>query len=610
MRRPLRLASSVLALASLHACSKDERPPAASKDAGIVFTDNGVQPVDTGPPVDSGAPPVDSGSDAGTPPPDTGTPPVDGGAPSTGARLLAPFSGSVVRSRRPAFRWTAQPGASAYRVEFSTTRAFTAVESSSMATGTELQPSADLPQGLRWWRVVPVMGSADGSPTVAWPVTLGRARNDLDGDGFADIAIGAPTITTTAPGGQGRVDMFRGPTPANAATSTFSGSVALGQAGAALAMGDLDGDGFADLAVGAPFESSAERVYILRGGSTLPSTAAVTLTPPAAGLFGRSLVIPGDLNGDGYNDLVVGAPSAASGAGRVYVYLGGATLDGTPDLELMFSNSGDQLGRSISGTDVNGDGFMDVIVSAHTSGSTSAGAAYVFLGGATLDPTVDVVLSGSTMSEFFGSAVAGIGDFDGDGYGDFAVSAPPLRSGTAMVGRVAVYMGRAAHTAITAPGWEVMGATVGTVGEEIGRSLAGVGDVNGDGYADLAVGAPANATNGSRAGRAYVFLGGTMPSRTPAVTYANSTGVMDAAGDQLGQGIAGAGDVDGDGFSDVLVYAQNAPLSGNGGPGSVYLYSGAATALSATPRWTAVGTAVVGRYGEGLAMILRRFSGG
>ena len=203
MRAPLRLASPLLALGVVAACSSEERPPGVSNDAGITLTDRGnptvdrPSPTDTGDPADAGAP-TDTGA-----PTDAGSP-VDGGAPSTGARLLAPFSGSIVRSLRPTFRWSSQPGATGYRVEFSTTRAFSAVASSEMVAGTELRPSADLPRGLRWWRVVPLASGGDGPPTAAWPVTIGRARNDIDGDGFADIAIGAPTITTAPPGGQGR----------------------------------------------------------------------------------------------------------------------------------------------------------------------------------------------------------------------------------------------------------------------------------------------------------------------------------------------------------------------------------------------------------------------
>lgn len=597
--------ASLLTTLTLFGCSSDKRPPSVDLDATITLTDLGSTVDIPTQPIDTPTQPADTPSH----PTDTPHAQTDSGTASKTLRPLSPFSGSTVRTRRPTFRWTALSGTTAYRVQFSTTRSFATVDVSLTASSTELHLTQDLPVGHRWWRVVPIVNDTEGTPSVAWPITLGRSRNDLNGDGLADIAVGAPTITTTPPGGQGRVDFFTGPTPSRAAVQTFSGSIALGQAGASIALGDLDGDGFAEAAVGAPFESSGERVYVLHGGTTLPSTAMATLSPPTAGLFGRAVVIPGDLDGDGYSDLVVGAPSAASGAGRVWVYLGGATFDTTPDLELVFSNPGDQLGRSISGTDLDGDGFTDLIVSAHTSGSTSAGAAYVYYGGATLDATVDIVLSGSATSEYFGSAVAGLGDFDGDGFGDFAVSAPPARSGSAMVGRVAIYRGSATRSSSATPAWELHGQVLSTEGEELGRALAGLGDINNDGYADLGVGAPANATHGSRSGAVHVYLGGTSPSTMPAVTFTNSAGMTDASGNEFGQGVVGAGDINGDGFDDILTYAPNAPTMGRGGPGSVYLFSGQAMPQATTPTWTAVGTAVVGRYGEGLALLFAPFTG-
>lgn len=605
MKLPVR---PVALLALLAAC-KETRPGGLTPgDVPIVPGDRGDPGVDA-PTPDAGAPAdrpaLDVAPDA-APGADTGG---DTGPLVEGVfRPLAPQSGSYVRSLRPTFRWSELRGATSYRVEFSTTRAFAAVESMAASATTSFTPSADLPRGLRWWRVVGLSGGAVLRSSAAWPVTLGRARRDLDGDGLADVVIGAPGRDTGMGTPTGEVYVHFGATVLPARPGLTLAATAQGErfGGSLSTSGDVNGDGYADLLVGAGyFRAGAGGAYdtgraaLYLGGATPSTTPAVLLAAPVvAGGFGRAVSILGDVNGDGYADWVIGAPAYDRLAGRAWLYLGGATPDGTPDLMLDYAMPGDGFGAAVAGAgDLNGDGFADIVVGAPQTSSSSVGEARVFFGGATPNAVADANLVG-VMNDFFGSAVAGAGDFNGDGYGDLAVGVPSVTG----PGRAVVFAGGAG--ALNHRLLDARGASVGAAGERLGVALDSAGDVNGDGFSDLVVGANHNAANGANTGRAYIFVGSASPAQAAAVAFSSG----DTSGGnvmQLGERTVGAGDVDGDGYDDVLVRAARAPANTGreGGPGAVYLFRGGAT-LRATPAWSSVGegTSHVNEYGEGLAL--------
>ena len=159
--------------------------------------------------------------------------------------------------------------------------------------------------------------------------------------------------------------------------------------------------------------------------------------------------------------------------------------------------------------DVNGDGWSDVLVGAPYNDATgaTAGRAYVFLGGAAPDATVDLTLSGAAAGDLFGFSVAEAGDVNADGFAEFVVAAPDLDAGGANSGRAYVFFGAAAPDATA--DWILTGAAA----TRLGTSVDGAGDVNGDGFADLVVGA-----EGTGLGRVDVFLGAAAPDPAPDAT--------------------------------------------------------------------------------------------
>ena len=334
--------------------------------------------------------------------------------------------------------------------------------------------------------------------------------------------------------------------------------------------GDVNGDGFVDLIAGADGGGGTGRVYVYYGGPDPDVIPDLILSGEAAiDRFGFSVAGAGDVNGDGFADLVVGAFSNDAGgndAGRAYVYHGGPTADPNPDLVLTGEAAGNQFGISVAGAgDVNADGFADLIVGAPTNGAGgfNAGRAYVYFGGLSMDSTADVILTGEAAGALFGFSVAGVEDVSGDGYVDLFVGAYANDAGGVDAGRAYVYYG--GPGADSTPDLVLTGEAAGG---EFGFSVAGAGDVNGDGFADLIVGANRNDAGGTDAGRAYVYLGGAAADPNPDLIM---TG--EAAGDRFGFSVAGAGDVNGDRFADLVVGAQ-ANGAGGVGAGRAYVFYG------------------------------------
>jgi len=274
--------------------------------------------------------------------------------------------------------------------------------------------------------------------------------------------------------------------------------------------------------------------------------------------FGAALAGIGDVDGDGCADFVVGAPQAdpngtSSGIARVF-----SGRDGRVLCTFAGDSAFDSLGAAVAGAgDVDGDGTPDVLVGA-PRGEPAAGSAQVYSGrsGALL-----MTFSGAGAGERFGQSVCGIGDADGDGRGDLAIGAPLSDAVGESSGRVELRSGATGA---------LLFALHGEPFDRFGTSLAAAGDLDGDGRADVLIGAPLSDAGAFNAGSARVHSG-----RDGSLIAAfHGAG----AGDQLGQWVAGAGDVDGDGRPDVLLGIPGADANGIDS-GAAELRSGATGAL-------------------------------
>ncbi len=472
------------------------------------------------------------------------------------------------------------------------------------------------------------------------------SAGDVNGDGYSDVIIGTP-VWSNGQVGEGRAQVHFG--SATGPSPTISWSFETDQVGANLGIGtsvatagDVNGDGYSDIIVGAPYYDNGQtdegRVFVFYGSATgLSATPDWTAEiDQAYALFGYSVNCAGDVNGDGYSDVVVGAYQYSNGQvneGAVFVYHGSATgLSATPDWIGEGNQTAARYGFSVaSAGDVNGDGYSDLIVGAplFDNGQTNEGRAFVYHGSATgLALTAARTMESNQASSQTGWAVSSAGDVNNDGYSDVAIGIPFYASTLANDGRVIVHLGSAGGVAAAAA-WTYDSPTAQA---QLGKALACAGDVNGDGYSDLVVGAPEHTNGQAQEGKAYTFFGNATAALT--LEWQNE---LNQAGARNGAAVASAGDVNGDGFSDVLVgvpqwdngqnnegrarlflgsaamplavsvYSYPGPgdfgwsakgagdvngdgygdvIAGMSVGGTVRLYSGSPTGLLATPLWT------------------------
>ncbi|MCA9028868.1 MAG: FG-GAP repeat protein, partial [Planctomycetaceae bacterium] len=448
---------------------------------------------------------------------------------------------------------------------------------------------------------------------------------DVNGDGFDDLLVGAHGLDTAGgvdAGGAyivfGAADGF--PAVLSAADLDGTNGFAFHSAEAddnggykSNTAGDINGDGFDDIIIGAKFVGDDDRgaAYVILGHSgNFPALITPADLDGSNGftMFGVEpndqagfpVAPAGDVNGDGLDDFLVGADYAEEVVrGSVYVVFGQntpysatldlAALDGTNGFAVLAAEEGDGIGRSMTTAgDVNNDGFDDLIIGAwfaEQPGGDTTGESYVIFGKASgfsatfsvtdLDGSNGFTVVGIDTRDRSGRTVSNAGDINADGYDDVIISALYADPG----GETYVIFGHAGGfpaliEAATLDG--VVGFMFTGEGGSFGRSVSGAGDVNGDGFDDLLVGAPYTSDDGA----VYIMFGhaGAYPAEVTASSLDGNNGFRLTGASpndpNVGRAARIAGDVNGDGFEDIITSTVNADHIGGTDQGKAYVYFG------------------------------------
>lgn len=418
-------------------------------------------------------------------------------------------------------------------------------------------------------------GSPDGLNTTAiWTVegNQGGAKmgyslagvGDVNGDGYSDVIVGALNYDNGHTD-EGAAFVYHGSATGisiMAAATVESDQTNAKMGGSVAGAGDVNGDGYSDVIVGALLYDNGSTdegaAFVYLGSATGINTSVATILDcnQANAEMGRSVSGAGDVNGDGYGDVIVGAynyDNVETNEGAAFVYYGSAIGVGTTAAATVESNQANALmGVSVATAgDVNGDGFSDVIVGAwsYDSGLADEGAAFVYHGSATgINTIATSIVESNQASAYMGFSVAGAGDVNGDGYSDVIVGAVGYDGGQTDEGAAFVYHG-------TTTGINTIAAAIvesNQVNVQMGLSVASAGDVNGDGYSDVIIGAIFYDNGQTDEGAAFVCCGSTTGINTSPSAIVESN----QATAYMGTSVAGAGDVNGDGYSDVIVGAH------------------------------------------------------
>ena len=460
------------------------------------------------------------------------------------------------------------------------------------------------------------------------------SAGDINGDGFADVIVGAWGADTAGTRSGAAYVVFGtsagwGP---NLQLSSLNGSNGFqinGQAGSIAgwsvsSVGDVNGDGLSDVIIGAPealkYGISSGAAYVVFGKtagfspelnlSTLNGTNGFSISGNVpSSQVGAAVSSAGDVNGDGFGDLLVGSPSYNNAAGYL-VFGKQASFGANIDLGSLNGSNGARFnpvpfnygGQVSAAGDVNGDGFDDFIINDPWSGPNQTSVSYVVFGRSSGFPAVfdfaslnganGFSITGGAASTLFGFSSAPAGDINGDGFDDLIFGAPLAGFNGQESGSSYVVFGKASGFAATlnvsslngTNGFRIDGEAVS---DRSGGRVSGAGDFNADGFADLIVGAQGADPNGPSSGASYVVFGDDA-GFAPILKLSSLDGnngfkiIGEAALDDSGV-VSAAGDVNGDGFDDLLVGAPHADPNGADSGAAYVLFGHSSGVATQTP---------------------------
>ena len=371
---------------------------------------------------------------------------------------------------------------------------------------------------------------------------------DVNGDGYRDLLVGASTRDGSEEQ-QGAVFVYHGSAAGLETTHSLliEGFSAYSRFGPVSNAGDVNGDGFEDIVVGALWDNnSTGKSYVFYGSSSglnrehrteidnpnfLPGNPMGCTLNSGDDYFGNYVNEAGDVNNDGYDDILVSAPNDKCrifDEGVVHLYLGSS--NGIATIPALTVRGGQESAHLCFGTtagDVNRDGFDDFTVGAYAYDQdelTDRGVAKLYLGGAGVpDAVEDWTLLGDQSGAYLGHGVGGHGDFNGDGFGDVLVTAFGRQAGT---GQAHVFLGSSTGFS-TVAAWTVDGEQTGA---NFGVYASGVGDIRNAGYDALLVPADQYSTGQAGEGKAYIYHLDALVDTTPPELVLPSLGDIEATG--------------------------------------------------------------------------------
>jgi hypothetical protein len=422
-----------------------------------------------------------------------------------------------------------------------------------------------------------------------------NGAGDVNGDGYDDIIISAHQsdrggndsgqaylIFGKASGWSMDINLsnadasFYGENPYDTAGGTWVG---WGPVDCVDGAGDVNGDGYDDILIGADANDDggiiSGKAYLIFGNNSgwsmytnLSNASASFIGENAYEYFGSTVAGVGDVNGDGYDDILLGAwgnAESAYDAGKAYLIFGkssGWTKDfnlSNADVAFLGESNSDWAGWGLAGAgDVNGDGYDDILINSqgNDDGGVDSGQTYLILGKATgwlsksSLSTADASFLGESAYDYIGTPSKGVGDVNGDGFDDILI-------GGWGINKAYLIFGKASGWVMNTDLSKADASFVGEIsGDNAGDAIAGVGDINFDGYDDILIGARYNNEGGTNAGQVYIIYGNSSGwSKNMQLSKADASFIGENTSDMAGWSVANAGDVNGDGVNDILIGA-------------------------------------------------------